>query len=160
MVLQNLAVGEWLRQRHRFIGYTQEAQRGGGDARAQVDMGRYVPFQVGRDEGLAPAQAGGIVRRRPREGEAATHSKRVEVGDGSVVQQHFARLEGRQFQLRNPPGEAFARLLQQHAGCRAEQQELPGGLPARRRMSITPRSTAKSSGMRCTSSSTTSRLVD
>jgi len=98
-----------------------------GGRRNTGSEGRNVPFQVGRDEGFAPAQAGRIVRRQPRQREPTAHPERMQVGADCGGRQHFARLEGGQFQARYPSSQAFAGLLQQDAGGGAEKQELAGG---------------------------------
>jgi len=59
--------------------------------------------------------------------------------------QNFARLKGSEFQLRHAAGQAFARLAQQQAGGRAEQQELAGGLAGTTALIDHARRTANSS---------------
>lgn len=42
---------------------------------------------------------------------------------------HLVQLEGRHFDIANPPGKGFRRLMQQHIRRRSQQQELPRAKP-------------------------------
>jgi hypothetical protein len=105
----------------------QATQGAAGNPRAQRG---YVSFQVGGDEGVAPGQAGCVAFGQPGQREAAAQPQPVHVGGRCRWSKDFARLKGCELHLRHAPGQAFAGLLQQHAGRGTQQQELSTRLAA------------------------------
>lgn len=99
----------------------QAPQRFRRDSRTEL---RNVALQAGADEILPPAQAARGIRRQQAVRKSATHPQIV-----GRQASRFQHTERRELQVRDPPGQAFAGLLQQVQRGRAEQQALAGASP-------------------------------
>jgi hypothetical protein len=84
--------------------HPQPPQRLGRDARAQL---RDLALQVCADEILAPAQADRVIRREEAVRKAASHPESVQLFPADLCE-----VERREFDERDPPSQALARLGQ------------------------------------------------
>ena len=98
-----------------------EALQGfGGHANAHLGQ---VALQERADEVLTPPVRRCLVRRKEARGKAAAQPELLQAGEVDIAQ--FRREQRRQLEIGNPSGERLARLPQQVARGRAQEQEPP-----------------------------------